>query len=249
MLLYKFLPNGKIAEQVSIGVFRFYELTKYIGTEDNVGRSDAAEGSITFPDDEWKAFPYETPIASYNGVEFRCISINPSKEYLRQYFVFCMSTEKSVSAIGDSKYAVELNSDIFEFFEMLLRDSSHEESPDGLKFFSHGKVEYYDIHDHPENIRQKRWREVYSKHKIFSHQREYRAALFVHDHFFAEIREEPLLIENEIYGQTGHKMGFNLKLHLRAGIDDDGWRFIEFDVTEFSRNLVGKPSIVYAVNQ
>jgi len=29
MLLYKFLPSREIAEQVSVGAFRFYERTKY----------------------------------------------------------------------------------------------------------------------------------------------------------------------------------------------------------------------------
>ena len=40
MLLYKFVPTHQIAEIVSNGVFRFYDLTKYVAFEDETGRFD-----------------------------------------------------------------------------------------------------------------------------------------------------------------------------------------------------------------
>ncbi len=42
MLLYKFVPTQEIAKQVAAGVFRFYELTKYVKLEDDTGRADGA---------------------------------------------------------------------------------------------------------------------------------------------------------------------------------------------------------------
>ncbi len=243
MLLYKFTPSLEIAEQISVGVFRFYELTKYIKIEDEVGRSDTAECSVSFTEEECEAFLEKLPTGSYNGVEFKCNGIRPNDEYIRQYFAFCMSTEMNDHAIRDSKYLVELHADIFETFMMILCSSENESlNTDGARFFSHGPVEYYDIHNHPEPFIGDRWREVYVKHSDFNYQHEYRAALFASNHFFDRIREKPMVIERRIFGFKGEKMDFNLKISLRSGLDDDGWRYVEFDVSEFSANLNSEPS-------
>ena len=51
VLLYKFTTSLDIAKQISVSIFRFYELVKYIKIEDNAGRSDINECSITFPEE------------------------------------------------------------------------------------------------------------------------------------------------------------------------------------------------------
>jgi hypothetical protein len=239
MLLYKFTTSAEIAKQISIGIFRFYELSKYIKMEDSVGRSDAAECSVSFPETEWSAFPGKLPTAYFGGVGFQCISIKLSEDYIRQYFVFCMSTVISDDVMGDSKYIVELRADIFETFEMLLCPPKN---IDGNKFFSHGTVAYYDIHSHPDPLLDDKWREVYIKHSDFKHQHEYRAALFASDHFFNRVRHKPMLIERNIFHKNGSKMSFKLKLSIHSDIDADGWRYVQFDVSEFSANLKLEPS-------
>ena len=156
MLLYKFTNTPEIARQLSIGIFRFYELTKYIKMEDSVGRSDPAECSVSFPEEEYRLFPDQIPIASFNGVEFKCISMQPGDDHIKQYFVFCMSTIIDDAVMGDSKYVVELSTDMFETFEMVLcpPENAHLNA-NGYKFFSHAPVAYYDIHQHPTLLGEK----------------------------------------------------------------------------------------------
>ncbi len=245
MLLYKFLPSREIAEQVSLGTFRFYELMKYIQMEDSEGRSDSDECSIAFPKHEWTSFPHKAPKGSFRGVEFSIASTRPSLDYIQQYFVFCTSTRKDAASIGDAKYAVELNSDIFDLFEIVLSEALQQEKSEDLKLFSHGNIVYYDIHNQPDYKGHKRWKDVYLKHKVFSYQCEYRASLFISGQFFDELSVEPLQIANELYDPNFKKMNFDLKIYLRAGVDSSGWRYIEIDTNEFSKNLCSEPSKIY----
>ncbi len=242
-MLYKFTPTLEIAKQISIGIFRFYELTKYIKIEDEVGRSDPAECSVSFPQKEHKEFPEKLPTGSFNGIEFQCISIKPDDTYISQYFVFCTSSEMNDNTIGDSKYVVELYEDNFELFSQLL-DMPEDDSSNtnGNRFFSHGQVSYYNIHKHPEPFIGDKWREVYLKHSDFYYQKEYRAALFASDHFFERTLDKPLVVEQEIFTTKAEKMSFKLKLSLRSGIDEDGWRYVEFDLSEFAANMCPEPS-------
>jgi hypothetical protein len=246
MLLYKLVPTQEIAIQVAAGVFRFYELTKYVKIEENTGRADAAEGSISFPDDGSLDFVKRLPTASFNGVEFQCGSIRLSEDYLRQFFVFCMSTAKTKQAIGDCKFAVELDTDFFSTFEMFL--NAGELAPEiigGEKFFSHGRIDYYDIHNHPQSIKNERWRKVYFKHSSYSDQEEYRAALKASDSFFERISTKPWILERPIFKSPyGTLLPFNFKLKFRSGVDDSGWRYVEFDVSEFQTNIAGQPSTI-----
>ena len=242
MRLYKFVPTKEIAKQISDGVFRFYELVKYIKLEEDTGRSDSAEGSVSFPDDGSLDFIDKLPTGSFDGIEFQCESISFPDEYLRQYFVFCMSTEKTEAAIGDCSFAVELETDYFETFGMLLNEASTEVADEGQRFFSHDAVEYYDIDNHPASIEGKRWREVYVKHSSFGYQQEYRAALCAKDSFFERISIEPKVIERPIQDMNGQRMPFNLRFLLRSGVDESGWRYVEIDVSEFQANLVGEPN-------
>lgn len=245
MRLFKFVPTQAIAQQISNGVYRFYELIKYKRLEEDTGRSDFAEGSVSFTENEIKCFPKKLPIASFNGVEFSCASFAPDEDYLRQYFVFCMSTQNDGRAIGDSRYAVQLDVDIFGLFEMLLpTPAGRNTEVRGTKFFSHGRVEYYDIHKHPTPIGDDQWREVYLKHSSFAYQYEYRAALFASNHFFERVGTKPMLAERSIFDVNGNKMDFNLKLLIRSGVDEAGWRYVEYDVSEFQANLLKEPSPV-----
>jgi hypothetical protein len=243
MLLYKFVPTVGIANQVAFGVFRFYELVKYIKIEeDDVGRSDAMEGSVSFPDDKTLAFIQKLPTGSFKGIEFQCQSIRLPDEHLRQYFVFCMSTVKTERAIGDCKFAVELNRDCFEMFEKFLHEHYGFDPCVGERIFSHGAIEYYDIDHHPEPFGGNNWREVYVKHSIFSHQEEYRAALFVSDVFFDRTSKTPMVVERQIKGPNGDALPFNLKFLLRSGVDQAGWRYVEIDASEFQAKLSHEPS-------
>jgi len=242
-MLYKFTPTLEIAKQISIGIFRFYELTKYIKIEDKVGRSDSAECSVSFPKEEYNLFPDKLPTGSYNGIEFQCISIRPDNEYIKQYFVFCTSTKMNVQTIGDSKYVVELYEDTFDLFMQLLNAPEESSSnTNGNRFFSHGQVSYYNIHKHPEPFLKDRWREVYVKHTDFDYQNEYRAALFASDHFFERTKDKPRVILRRMFTTEGKEMNFKLKLSLHSGIDEDGWRYVEFDLSEFATNMRREPS-------
>lgn len=246
MRLHKFVPTLEIANQVAAGVFRFYELTKYIRIEEDTGRADAGEGSISFADDGALDFVEKLPTASLNGIEFQCQSIRLSEDYLSQFFVFCMSTTDSKQAIGDCAFAVELDTDFFSTFEMFL--NSGELAPErngGAKFFSHGKVDYYDIENHPLSIENERWREVYLKHSDFSDQEEYRAALKASDTLFERTSTRPCVLERPIFTSPDRTpMPFNFRLELRSGVDVTGWRYVEFDVSEFQANFLGEPSKV-----
>lgn len=236
-MLYKFTTSAEIARQVSVGIFRFYELTKYIKIEDHVGRSDPHECSISFNDTECIEHPEKIPTASFNGIEFKCVSMRPDEKYISQYFVFCMSTVMNADVIGDSTHVVELNTDTFETFELLLCNSTVTKKH---KLFSHDHVEYYDIHNHPIPFGQEIWREVYVKHSDFKSQHEYRAALFVSEHFFEKNRNAPTTIARPIF-QNNVRMAFDLKISMRSGIDPNGWRYIELDISEFSANLTPLP--------
>lgn len=248
MKLYKFTPSLEIAKKISIGVFRFYELTKYIKIEDEVGRSDSAECSINFPPEEYGKFPEKLPLGSFNGVEFRCISIGNDEEFIKQYFVFCMSTKRDEKAIGDSKYAVELYKDNFDLFMQLINESYEEsKSPDGRKFFSHGEVEYYDIHNHPKPIVGEFWREVYLKHADFKYQGEYRAAFFASDPLFNQIINNPMVIEKKICVKD--KKPMKLELYIQSGVDGEGWRFIEIDISTFAANISPESSKIIKVTE
>lgn len=182
--VYKHTTERAIADAIAAGVYRFYELTKYVRMEDDNGRSDSAECSVSFSEHEIASFPLKLPVGSFNGVEFYCASIKPDDGYIRQYFVFCTSLVES-DVLGDARCSVELETDIFDTLGMML--NSHAplaEDVDGLKRFSHGVVEYYDVHRHPTPMLNERWREVFSKHAKFAGQQEYRAALFASDRFF-----------------------------------------------------------------
>jgi hypothetical protein len=250
MLLYKFVPSENIARQVSFGVYRFYELTKYRKIEEDTGRTDLFEGAVTFTDAERQGFPEKLPLASFNGVKFGCASFSPDDDYLRQYFVFCMSTRNNGQAIGDCQLAVELDTDIFALFEMLLQPPEvYGADTGGIKFFSHGPVEYYDIHNHPAPIERRQWREAYLKHSAFSYQHEYRAALFASEHFFERVGKMPMLMERRIFDAGKNKMDFNLKVRIGSGVDEAGWRYVEFDVSEFQANLLPQPCPVLVLDK
>ncbi|RDE19419.1 hypothetical protein DV711_11015 [Motiliproteus coralliicola] len=250
MKLYKFTPSLEIAERISVGIFRFYELTKYIKMEDEVGRSDSEECSVGFPRKEYEAFPEKLPTGSFRGIEFKCIRSGNDEEYIKQYFVFCMSTKSDEKAIGDSKYIVELYKDNFDLFMQLLNEPYEDsKNPDGRKFFSHGEVEYYDIHNHPKPIVGEFWREVYLKHAEFEYQSEYRAAFFVSDHFFNRVRDNPMVIEKKIYHKDKAPMDFNLELYVQSGIDDEGWRFLEIDISKFAANISPDSSNIIGVTE
>jgi hypothetical protein len=250
MLLYKFTPNIEIAKKISIGVFRFYELTKYINMEDILGRSDPDECAVSFPKEEYEQYPDRLPVGSFGGVEFKCINMGNDPEYIKQYFVFCMSTNINEKAIGDSLFAVELYRDNFDLFMQLLNEPYEDKSnPEGLQFFSHGQVDYYDINNHPEPIVGRRWREVYLKHSKFKYQKEYRAALFASDHFFNRTTSKPMIIEKNIYTTDKTLMEFNLNLSLSSGIDEEGWRYIELDISEFAANISSDTNKIIDLNK
>lgn len=241
MLLYKFVPTAEIAEQVARGVFRFYELTKYIKIEEKTGRSDPSEGSLSFTDDEASNFPEALPIGSFKGIEFSCISVSPSEDYLSQYFVFCVSTKKNTSAIDGCKYSIKLDTDIFNLFELLLPTPPLPAGNDGgLKFFSHAPVEYYDIHNHPARMDGEVWKEAYIKHSEFSYQSEYRAAMFVSDQFFAKAGTRTLIYRTPARDGSGNPL--DLKLLIQSGTDEFGWRFLELDISEFQSAILPQPA-------
>lgn len=242
MTLYKFTTSAEIARLISIGVFRFYELVKYVKMEeDNLGRSDANECSVTFPEDEYIKYPEKLPTASFGGINFKCISISLPEEHIKQYFVFCMSTGASSDVIGDSTHVVELSEDMFQTFEMIFTKQKVEPQADvGYKFFSHGPVEYYNIDRHPVPYGPEKWREIYVKHSKFAHQQEYRAAIFASDLFFEKLKSGPTTLTRKIY-RDGKQMNFDLNLVISSGTDANGWRYLELDISEFSANICSEP--------
>ncbi|WP_138924574.1 hypothetical protein [Sulfitobacter sp. BSw21498] len=204
MLLYKFVPTVEIAGQVAKGVYRFYELTKYRKLEENTGRSDPSEGTLSFPNEEIQRYPDALPIGSFNGVEFSCVRVSLDDDYLSQYFVFCASIESSESAIGGCNYMVELDTDIFDVFEMLLPTPTLPgTNPDGTKFFSHAPVEYYDINNHPARMEGEAWKEAFIKHNKFRYQNEYRAAMFISDEYFIKAGTRFLTYRTHGRDETG----------------------------------------------
>lgn len=250
MKLYKFTTSLEVAESISRGVFRFYELVKYIQVEDGVGRSDLNEGGICFTDDECVQSPEKVPMGSLNGVEFKVQRMALSEEYIEQYFVFCMSTGMNENAIGDASHVVELNKDIFETFELLLVDEKNEGvSVENTKVFTHALVEYYDINKHPRPFGVEKWREIYLKRSEFTYQKEYRAAFFATSPIFEEIKCKPVTLKLPIYDADGGRMPFDLKLHISAAVDSDGWRYFEFDLSEFSDKLTKEASTITEVSK
>lgn len=248
MMLYKFTPSLEIAEKISTGVFRFYELTKYIKIEDEVGRSDPGECSVSFPSREYEKHPEKLPTGSFRGIEFKCISTGNDEEYIKQYFVFCMSTEMDKKAIGDSRYIVELYQDNFDLFMQLLNEPFEDsEKTEDHQPFSHGKVEYYDIHNHPKPFISNRWREVFVKHADFDYQNEYRAAFFVSNHFFNRTSNKSMVIEKKIFKKNKEPIDFNLEMYVRSGVDDEGWRYIELDISKFAANISPESSKIIEV--
>lgn len=236
VLLYKYVPSQDIARQISKGIFRFYELTKYRKLEEKTGRSDPSEGSLGFPEKDYRNFPHKLPIASFRGIEFSCIHISPDDKYLSQYFVFCASTQSSESAIDGCGYSVELDTDIFDVFEMLLPTPANDR---GMKFFSHAPIEYYDVHHHPGKFDGENWKEAYIKHRQFSYQNEYRAAMFVSDQYFDRARTAPIVYRREARDSEGKPL--DLKLVIQSGTDDVGWRYLELDISEFQAELLSEP--------
>lgn len=241
--LYKYVAELEIAHAISNGVYRFYDLTKYMNMEDEHGRTDEGECSVTFQKEEYESAPEKLPVGSFRGVEFHCASMKPDDDYISQYFVFCMGSRVSDGVIGDSRYRVEVNRDVFDLLSTLLNPS---DTPfideEGRKTFSHGAVEYYDIHNHPNPLSNQMWREVFVKHRSFMHQREYRASLFISDARFNRICNEGEVTGRDVYDVERVKMDFRLEFHLRAGRDGDGWRYIEIDTSEFAENLKVGPS-------
>ncbi len=159
-----------------------------------------------------------------------------------------MSTKKDKKAIGDSKYVVELHKDNFDLFMQFLNEPF--ESPENLEghqLFSHGEVEYYNIHSHPKPFMGNRWREVFVKHSDFDYQNKYRAALFASDHFFEKVSKKPMVLERKIYTKNREVMEFNLKFSVQSGVDMDGWRYIELDISEFAANISPEPSKIITV--
>ncbi|MCP3925238.1 MAG: hypothetical protein GY714_21915 [Desulfobacterales bacterium] len=249
MKLYKFTPTLEIAETIAVGIFRFYELTKYIKMEDDVGRSDTSECSVSFLPKEYQKTPDKLPIGSFKGIEFKCISTGNDEDYIKQYFVFCMSTKMDEKAIGDSKYVVELYRDNFDLFMQLLNEPfENSEKNKGHQFFSHAEVEYYNIHTHPKPFVDDRWREVFVKHSDFDYQNEYRASFFASDHFFDRVSHKPMLKKKKIFTKNNKPMDFNLELYVRSGIDDEGWRYIEIDISEFAANISNESSKIIEVS-
>lgn len=246
--LYKFTLSLDIVKNISIGIFRFYELTKYIKIEDAAGRSDPEECSVNFLREECDKYPEKLPVVSYNGVEFKCSRLGKNAEYIKQYFVFCMSTKKDVNAIDDSSYLVELQKDIFDTIMYFINEPYEEFTElDGQKLFSHSEVEYYDIDNHPKPIIRERWREVYIKHAKFEYQSEYRASFFASDELFNRISIKPMVIKRYIYSQDKKPMGFNLEFYINAGVDDKGSRFIEIDISTFAKNIYAESSNIIKI--
>ena len=158
-----------------------------------------------------------------------------------------MSAAKSERAIGDAKFAVELDTDCFEMFDRFLHEFYSFNPDKGERIFSHGAVEYYDIDNHPRPFGDERWREVYIKHARFSYQQEYRAALFVSDVFFDRTSKAPVVVRRKIFDENGTRRPYDLLFSLKSGVDPVGWRYVEIDVSEFQANLVGKPSIILSI--
>lgn len=242
-ILYRYVADSKVAQAIAHGVYRFYDLTKYMKMEDEYGRADSSECSVAFPEEEYESAFEKLPVAKIKGFEFHLISLQPDDDYISQYFALCMSTEASEAVIGDSKYRVDIRRDQFELLSDLLNpiDGSRMDS-DGRKLFSHGPVEYYDVNNHPSPMYDQRWREVYLKHRRFMHQQEYRAALLIAASRFDSICEHGGVVRDTLHQKDGTHL--DLEFQVRAGRDPDGWRYIEIDTSEFAESINLTPGCV-----
>lgn len=240
MKLFKHTTTEEICAALSLGVFRFYELTKYRRYEDDTGRQDVSEGGYSFLAEELALKPEALPVGSLDGVELFISSFSLGEEYLRQYFVFCLTLLDEVPAISDCVYSVELEDDIFDFLEALFNpnEKAMVENPalSACKLFSHGIVEYYDLNNHPEFDSEEPWREVYWKHFRFAHQAEYRASFFASDYFFEDCLTEPR-IYTVMAKLTNEEEPKHLEVQVSAGRDLQGDRYIEVDVSKVSAAL------------
>jgi len=250
-LVYRYLSDLTVAQSIARGVLRFYELTKYLKMEDSLGRRDDAECAVSFPEEEYRTQPEKLPVASFKGIQFHCISTGVDQEYVSQYFVLCTSTPGANRAIGDGRYRVELHRDQFDLLSQLLNPSTKPYlDQDGRKLFSHGPVEYYDIDHHPAPIPKDRWKEVFLKHRTFAHQREYRAALFLSKQTFDRTREGGAEIRRAVHHpETRERMPFDLVFSVRAGLDHDGWRYVEIDTSAFREHLGLDPAVIVDLDQ
>ena len=84
-MLFPRIPS-KYKNSFSNGIWRFYELKKYITIEDNL-KKDECEGKILFDTDKM-------PEASFKGLKFKFNGIKPDEKYLSQYFILCFSKER-----------------------------------------------------------------------------------------------------------------------------------------------------------
>ncbi|MGR5213361.1 hypothetical protein ACPV4A_22710 [Vibrio rotiferianus] len=237
MNLYKYVPEEVVAKSISSGVFRFYELLKYIAIEDDSGRADVSECSVNFPRHEWENDPQALPVLYIGDVKVQYTGISPSKEHISQYFVFCSSFERTDEAILDTKFMVEFDANVFDIFEFVLKDFQGNLQNENLKIFSHGKVNYYSLNKPPETKLKSSWQEVYLKHQDYSHQNEYRAALCIPNFMFDIAVEETTHRRFEINDKAGEPLDFDLTVDIRGGIDNSGWRYIEIDISEFAKHI------------
>ncbi|EHH1241878.1 hypothetical protein [Vibrio parahaemolyticus] len=243
MKLYKYVPEEVVAKSISCGVFRFYELLKYVAIEDDVGRSDASECSVNFPRHEWENDTEALPVLYIGDVKVHYTRISPSKEHIAQYFVFCSSFERTDNAILDTRFMVEFDANVFDIFEFVLKDFQGHLQNENLKIFSHGKVSYYSLKEPPKTRLKSSWEEVYLKHQDYSYQNEYRATLCIPDFMFDMATEETTHLRFKINDKKGEPLDFDLTVDIRGGIDSSGWRFIEIDISEFTKNI-GVQSVV-----
>ncbi|RZV19726.1 hypothetical protein EOJ41_10210 [Vibrio alginolyticus] len=244
MKLYKYVPEDVVAKSISSGVFRFYELLKYIAIEDGVGRADTSECSVNFPRHEWENDPQALPVLYIGDVKVHYTGISPSKDHISQYFVFCSSFERTDNAILDTRFMVEFDANVFDIFEFVLKGFQGHLQNENLKIFSHGKVKYYSLKEPPETKLKSSWEEVYLKHQDYSHQNEYRAALCIPDFMFDIASEETTHLSFNINDIDGEPLDFDLTVDIRGGIDNSGWRYIEIDISEFAKHVGVQYSVV-----
>lgn len=239
------MPEKEIAELISKGVIRFYELKKYITLDgDQTGRSDENEGNVYYPEAKDINVPGILTKMKLGDFEFECSGISFSAEYLYQYFVFCLSYERIDNAILDTKYMVELDSNIFDIIKFLTAPFEPDnEKNTKYKFFHHDKVRYYDIDNQLPMLENERWRSIFKKHSLFSHQKEYRAFIFLSNEFFEDLKLQPFDVELDIADENGNPLDIKLECTFRSGVDD-GWRYIEFDISRFASKVIEPLKIV-----
>ena len=59
--------------------------------------------------------------------------------------------------------------------------------------------------------------------------------------------DNPMVIEKKIYSKDKKPMGFNLELYVQSGVDDEGWRFLEIDISTFAANISPESSNIIEV--